>query len=113
MNKGPLLLESLYQYLNPGLETKFLKEVVALIVNEDECREILNVDLPDCLHTELWVLYTLDALDVVLSEDRCRATDRTEVESAILLASVSHALCTVTLGEHDHAAAVALEEVNI
>ena len=95
------------------LESKLLEEVVALVIHEDECWEVLNLDLPDSLHSELWVLYALDALDVVLSEDRCRTTDRTEVESAVLLASVSHALCTVTLCEHDHAAAVALEEVNV
>ena len=95
------------------LESELLEEVVALVVHEDECREVLNTDLPDSLHSELRILDALDALDVVLSEDRCRTTDRTEVESAVLVASVSNALSTVTLREHDHAAAVALEEVNI
>ena len=95
------------------LETVLLEEVVALVVHEDECREVLYADLPDCLHTEFWVLYALDALDGVLSEVRCRTTDRTEVESAVLVASVSNALSAVTLCKHDHAAAVALEEVNI
>ena len=95
------------------LESEFLEEVVTLVVNEDECREVLNLDLPDCLHTEFRVLHALDALDVVLSEDRCRTADRTEVESAVLVTCVSHALCTVTLCEHDHAAAVTLEQVDI
>ena len=95
------------------LESELLEEVVALVVHEDECREVLNTDLPDCLHTELRILDALDALDVVLSEDRCRTTDRAEVESAVLVASVSNTLSAVTLSEHDHAAAVALEEVNI
>ena len=95
------------------LESELLEEVVALVVHEDECREVLYLDLPDSFHSKFWVLYALDALDIVLSEDRCRATDRTEVESAVLLASVSNALSAITLSEHDHAAAVALEEVNI
>ena len=52
-----------------------LEEVVALVINEDECREVLNLNLPDSLHSELWVLNALDALDVVLREDSCRTTD--------------------------------------
>ena len=44
-----------------------LEEVVALVINEDECREVLNMDFPDCLHSEFRVLYALDALDIVLS----------------------------------------------
>ena len=52
-----------------------LEEVVALVINEDECREVLNLNLPDSLHAELWVLNALDALDIVLREDSCRTTD--------------------------------------
>jgi hypothetical protein len=108
-------------YLNPYESDLFARttwfqlfeKVVTLVIYEDKCREVLYVDLPDCLHTELWILYALDALDIVLSEDRCRTTDRTEVESTVLLTSVCHALRTVTLCEHDHAASVALEEVNV
>ena len=95
------------------LESELLEEVVALVVNEDECREVLNTDLPDSLHSELRILNALDALDLVLSEDSCRTTDRTEVESTVLVAGVCNALCTVTLRKHDHAAAVALEKVYI
>ena len=95
------------------LESKLLEEVVALVIHEDECREVLYLDLPDSLHSEFRILYTLNALDIVLSEDCCRTTDRTEIESAVLLAGISHALSAVTLSEHDHATAVALEEVNV
>ncbi len=95
------------------LESELLEEVVALVVDEDECREVLHLDLPDSFHTELRVLNALDALDVVLSEDGCRTSDRTEVEAAVLVACVSNLLASVALREHDHAAAVALEEVNV
>ena len=57
------------------LKTDGLEEVVTLVVNEDECREVLDLDLPDCLHSKLRVLYALDALDVVLGENCSRATD--------------------------------------
>ena len=52
-----------------------LEEVIALIINEDECREVLYFNLPDSLHTELGILNALDALDIVLCKDSCRATD--------------------------------------
>ena len=79
------------------LESEFLEEVVTLVVNEDECREVFHMDLPDSLHSEFRVLYALDALDVVLRKDRCRTSDRAEVESAVLLASICNLLASVTL----------------
>ena len=111
-NKRPPESQRAFSYLW-FLESEFLEEVVTFVINEDECREVLNVDLPDRLHSKLWILYALDALDVVLCENRSRTTDRTEVESALLVASVSNALCTVTLCEHHHTSAVALEKVNV
>ncbi len=96
-----------------ALESELLEEVVALVVDEDEGREVLNVDFPDCLHAEFRVLDALDALDVVLGEDGCRASDRAEVEAAVFVACVCYLLASIALREHDHAAAVALEEVNV
>ena len=49
---------------SPRLE--LLEEVVTLIVNEDESGEVFNSDLPDSLHAQLRILYTLDALDAAL-----------------------------------------------
>ena len=49
---------------SPRLE--LLEEVVTLIVNEDECGEVFNRNLPDSLHAQLRILYTLDALDAAL-----------------------------------------------
>lgn len=46
------------------LVLELLEEVVTFVVNEDECREILYTYLPYRLHTELWILHTLDRLDV-------------------------------------------------
>ena len=93
--------------------TELLEEVVALGIYEDECREVLYADLPERLHSEFRVRYALDALDIVLSEDSSRATDRAEVESTVFVTCVCHTLRTVTLCKHDHAAAVALEESNV
>jgi len=95
------------------LKSELLEEVVALVINEDECREVLDMDLPYRFHSELRIFNALDALDVVLSKDCCRTSDRAEVESAVLVASVSHALCAISLCKHDHAAAVALEKIYV
>ena len=39
-----------------------LEEVVTLVVNKNECREVFYRDLPYCLHAKLRILNTLDAL---------------------------------------------------
>ena len=71
---------------------QLLEEVVALVIYEDECREVLYGNLPDSLHTELWVLYALDALDRTLRENGSYTTDSSEVETTVLLASIGHLL---------------------
>ena len=89
------------------------EEVVTLIIDEDKCREVLNFNFPDSFHAEFGIFHALDALDVVLCKDSCRSADAAEIEAAVLLASVAYCLAAVTLREHNHASAVALEEINI
>ena len=48
----------------PGLQG--LEEVITLVVHEDEGGEVLYLNLPYSLHTELRILYALDALDTAL-----------------------------------------------
>ena len=69
-----------------------LEEVVTLVVHEDECREVFYADFPYSFHAQFRIFHTLDALDVFLSEESGRTTDRAEVETTVLLASVSHLL---------------------
>ena len=83
---------------SPRLE--LLEEVVALVVYEDECREVLYGNLPDSLHAELRILYALDALDGTLRENGSYTTDSTEVETTMLLASLCNNIATITLGNH-------------
>ena len=89
------------------------EEVVTLVINEDKCREIFNFNLPNGFHAEFGIFHALDALDVVLCKDSCRTADAAEIEAAVLLASVGYCLAAVTFREHNHASAVALEEINI
>jgi len=69
-----------------------LEEVVAFVVHKDECREILDADFPDGLHTELRIFHTFDGLDVVLGKDGCRTSDGSEIESSVFLTSVCDSL---------------------
>ena len=93
--------------------SEFCKEIVTLIIYDDEGREILHINLANSLHTKLWEVYNLDRLDRVLREDCSRTTDRAELEAAICLASISNSRRTVTLSYHNHRATVLLEEVYI
>ena len=55
------------------------EEVVALVIDEDKCREVFYLDFPTVLHSELGILDALDALDVVLVEDSGRTADSAQV----------------------------------
>ena len=63
-----------------------LEEVVALVVHEDEGREVFDLDLPDGFHAELGKFDDFDFLDVVLGEEGGGAADGAEVEAAVFLA---------------------------
>ena len=62
---------------------ELLEEVVALVIHKDESGEVFHFNLPDGLHTQFGILYALNALDVVLSQDSGRTTDRAEVETTM------------------------------
>src|SRR5690348_7312007 len=47
-------------------EVQLLEEVIALVVDDDEGGEVLDLDLPDRLHAELGIFLHLDLLDAVL-----------------------------------------------
>ena len=90
-----------------------LEEVVAFVINKDECGEVNNLDFPDSLHTEFGILKALYFLDAVLRQDCCRATYTAKVEASVFVAGIGNLLAAITLGNHYHRAAVGLEEVNI
>ena len=61
---------------------KLREEVVALVVDDDEGREIDHLDTPDRFHAELGIFDDLDLLDAILGEARGRAADRAKIEAA-------------------------------
>mmetsp|Transcript_29571 Transcript_29571/g.50209 ORF Transcript_29571/g.50209 Transcript_29571/m.50209 type:complete len:587 (-) Transcript_29571:115-1875(-) len=89
------------------------KEVVALVVHDDEGREVHDLDPPDGLHAQLRILQHLHLLDAVLRQDRRRAPNRPQVEPPVLLARRRHGLRPVALGQHDEAAALGHEAVDV
>src|SRR4029079_3587376 len=94
-------------------QVQFLEEVIALVVNDDESREILDLDLPDRLHPEFGIFVHFDLLDALFGELCSAAPDGGEVEAAVLLARVAHLRGPVTFGKRDHRAAGSLELVDI
>src|SRR3954468_505763 len=87
-------------------------EVVALVVDDDEGGEVLDLDAPDRLHAELGVLDDLDLADAVLGEARRRTADRAEIEAAVLLAGLAPLPRGVALGGPPHRAPLPLERVH-
>ena len=75
---------------------------MTLVVDDDECGEILDVNLPHGLHAELWELEDVDFFNVVLGENGGGTADGTEVKTAVSLARASDGAGSITLGEHDH-----------
>ena len=89
------------------------KKVVALVVDNNERREVFDLNLLDCFHSEFGVLEDLYRLDAVLSEAGSGPSDRTKVEAAMAVARISYGFRTIALGEHDKAASVLLKEVDV
>mmetsp|Transcript_85111 Transcript_85111/g.260059 ORF Transcript_85111/g.260059 Transcript_85111/m.260059 type:complete len:304 (-) Transcript_85111:861-1772(-) len=91
----------------------FLEEVVALVVDDDEGRKILDVDLPHRLHAQLWEVQYFDLFDAVAGQHCGGPADGAQVEAPMFLARGCHLLAAVPLGKHHHAAAVRLERVDV
>jgi hypothetical protein len=48
------------------LQADFLKEIVALVVHQDEGGEVNDTDFPHGFHAQFGILDALDALDALL-----------------------------------------------
>ena len=90
-----------------------LEEIVSFVINEDEGREVFDFDLPDGFHAEFGEFDDFDLLDVFFGKDGGGAADAAEVEAAVFFAGVGDLLAAISFGDHDHAAAVALEEIDV
>ena len=92
---------------------QLFEEVVALVVYEDECGEILNGDLPYCLHAQLRIFHTLDALDAALRQNGSHASDGAEIETSVLLTSICYHVAAIALGYHHETCTVVLELIYV
>ena len=57
---GEVTPDSTGHHGDTHLDTVLLEEIIALVIHEDECREVLDTDFPDSLHSEVRILYALD-----------------------------------------------------
>src|ERR1700722_15686893 len=89
-----------------------LEEIIALVIDDDEGRKILDFDAPDRLHAEFGIFHHLDLLDAVFGEIGRRPADRAEIEAAVLLAGLAHRDRAIALGDHHHRAAGRLELID-
>src|SRR6187549_241180 len=99
--EGPFYLCGPRSPRRPLAEVQFLEEVIALVVNDDESREILDLDLPDRFHPEFGIFVHFYFLDALFGELCGAAADGGEVKAAVLLARVAHLRRTIPLGERD------------
>ena len=90
-----------------------VEEVIALVIYEDKGGEVFDPDFPDRFHSEFGIFEKLYLLDGVLCQNGCRTSDAAEVETSVLLAGVRDGLRAVPLRDHNHGAAVFLEEIHI
>ena len=90
-----------------------LEEIVTFIINENKGREIFDFDFPDSFHSQLRISHALEAADTLLRENRRRAADTTEIETAVFVAGIGHLLAAVTLGQHDFTRTVRLQQIDI
>src|SRR5258707_4473483 len=96
----------------PSPQIQFLEEIIALVVDDDEGRKILDLDAPDRFHAEFGIFHHLDLLYAVLCEVCRGPPDRAEIEAAVLLASLAHRDRAVALFDHHHRAARRLELID-
>src|SRR4051794_25538247 len=71
-------------------QIQFLEEVVALVVDHNEGRKILHLDLPAPLHADSRIPPRLALLDAMLAEVRGGAADGGKIEAAVFVAGLAH-----------------------
>ena len=75
------------------------EEIVPFVVDNDEGRKVLDVDAPDGLHAELFVLDHFDLLDRFERENGGGTSDGAQIEPTVLLARFAHLPRSVAFGE--------------
>src|SRR5258708_39965657 len=86
----------------PSSQIQLLEEVVALVVDDDEGGEILDLHAPDRFHAAFGIFHHLDLLDAVLGEVCRGSPDRAQIEAAMLLSGLAPRDRAVALRHHHH-----------
>src|SRR5581483_2186419 len=99
--------------MTPTPRFKLLEEIIPFVIHQDKRREIHYLNFPNSFHAQFGILQKLDVLDIVLRQDGGGSADAAEIEAAVFFAGVRNHLAAVSLRNHDHAAAIRLEPVNV
>ena len=94
-----------------GLE--LFEEVIALVIDQDECREIFHFNFVNRFHTEFRILNTLNAADSFFCEVRGNTADRSKIEAAVFLTGFGNYVSTIALSDHNEGTAGSHERISI
>eukprot|EP00906_Rhabdomonas_costata_P036309 RCo050966 len=96
-----------------ALFVDLFKEVVALVVDDNEGGKVNHLNAPHSLHAQFGVLQNLNLLNAVLGQPGCRAPDGSQIKAPVLLAGIGDLFGAVPLCNHDHAPTVLLEKSHV
>ena len=99
--KGKSTNYPFWEALSETLLIDVLVKIIPLVIDDDERREVFNLDAPHGLHAHLFKIQHFDLEDVFARQNRGGAADRSEVEAAVLAAGFLDRGGSIPLGEHD------------
>ena len=73
----------LVPFIRVGNSEKIFKKIVALVVDDDKRREILDGDPENGLHSELRISKGFNTGNTFFAQSGCRTADGTQVESTV------------------------------
>ena len=71
---------------------QLFKEIIALVIDNDKSRKILDGDQVDGFHTQFGILDQFNLGDAVSAEPRSRSADGTQVKATVSLTGIRHRL---------------------
>src|SRR5207249_751053 len=95
------------------LSVERVKEIVSLIVDDNEGRKVDDLYAPNRFHPEFGVFDDIDLADAILRETCGRTADRAEVKAAVSAAGGADFLAAIAFGKRDKAAARRHEGIDI
>lgn len=90
-----------------------LKKVVTFVINQNKRQKIFYFNFPNSFHTQLQISNAFQMLNALLRQYRRQTANTTKVKAAVFIARVGNLLTAVTFRQHNHAAAVKLQQIHV